>query len=310
MIRYVFKRLLMLIPTLLAVSFIVYFIVDLAPGDDLDVKYGSEISKEELDAIREKMGYNDNVVIRYFRYMGRMLRGDLGVSSQSGESVFKLYMNKLPNTARLTLWGIAVSLIIAIPLGILAALKQNTWIDALCTIIGLAGISLPCFCTGLFLILLFASKPDSLLPSYGADYWYSIILPAITVGLSGAGLILRTTRSSMLEVIRQDYLRTARAKGVNERTIILKHALRNALIPIITVAGNSIAVNIGGAVITETVFAWPGVGRMIIGAIGARDINLVTGGIIMTTMISSILTLLVDIIYGFVDPRIKARYTK
>ena len=309
MFRYVVKRLLMLIPILLAVSFIVYFIVDLAPGDDLDVKYGSEITAEELEAIREELGYNDPLIVRYFRYMAGFLRGDLGVSAQSGEPVFKLYMEKFPYTLKLTIWGMVVTLVLAIPLGILAALKQNTWIDTTCTIIGLAGISLPCFASGILLILIFSHRLD-LLPSFGAEHWYSYILPAITVGLSSAGLMLRTTRSSMLEVIRQDYLRTARAKGVSEKDVIWKHALKNALIPIITVAGNSISVHIGGAVVTETVFAWPGVGRLIINAIGGRDINLVTGGIIMTTAVSSIITLLVDILYGFVDPRIKARYTK
>ncbi len=307
--RYVIKRLLMLIPILLAVSFVVYFVVDLAPGDDLDVKYGSEISKEKLDQMREELGYNDPMIIRYFRYMGGMVRGDLGVSAQNSQPVFQLYIEKLPYTMRLTLWSLFISILLALPLGILAALKQNTWIDTLCTIVGLAGISLPCFCTGLMLILLFSHRLHWL-PSTGAKYWYSLILPAVTVGLSGAGLLLRTTRSSMLEVIRQDYLMTARAKGVSERDIIMKHALRNALIPIITVAGNTFAVNIGGAVVTETVFGWPGVGRMIINAIGARDINLVTGGIIMTTMIASAFTLLVDLLYGFIDPRIKARYAK
>ena len=309
MLRYVLKRLLMLIPILIAVSFIVYFIVDLSPADALDVKYGSEISTEELEKIRDDLGYNDPLLVRYFRYMKGLVQGDLGVSSQSGDSVFILYMEKLPNTIKLTLWSMFVSLVIAIPLGIIAALRQNTWIDTLCTIVGLAGISLPCFCTGLMLILLFSEKLNWL-PSFGAEHWYSLIMPAITVGLSGAGLILRTTRSSMLEVIRQDYLRTGRAKGVSEKNIIMKHALKNALIPIVTVAGNSVAINIGGAVVTETIFAWPGVGRMIINAIGARDIVLVTGSIIMTTMLSSIITLLVDILYGFIDPRIKGRYAK
>lgn len=309
MIRYVFKRLLMLIPILLAVSFIVYFIVDLAPADEVDVQYGSELSQEEKDLIREERGLNDPFIVRYLRYMGNMLRGDLGTSSSSGDSVFALYMAKLPNTLKLTFIGIIVSLVVAIPLGVLAALKQNSWVDALCTIIGLAGISLPCFCTGLVFILLFSHKLNWL-PSFGAEHWYSVILPALTLGLQNAGLILRTTRSSMLEVIRQDYLRTARAKGVSERSVILRHALKNALIPILTVIGTNIAVNIGGAVVTETVFAWPGVGRMIINGIGQRDTALVTGFIIMTTMISSCIILAVDIIYGFVDPRIRARYAK
>lgn len=309
MLRYVIKRLLLLIPTLIAVSFIVYFIVDLAPADDLDVKYGKEVSAEQLEAMREELGYNDPLVIRYGRYMANLLKGDLGVSARSGEPVLDLYLAKLPSTIRLTVWSVLISIVLALPLGILAALKQNTWIDASCTVLGLAGLSLPCFCTGLALILLFSVKLQ-ILPSYGDQYWYSIIMPAFTVGLSGVGLLLRTTRSSMLEVIRQDYLRTARAKGVSERSVILKHALKNALIPIITIAGESFAINLGGAVVTETVFAWPGVGRMIINAIGDRDITLVTGSLIITTMLASIITLLVDIIYGFVDPRIKARYAK
>lgn len=309
MLRYVLKRLLLLIPTLIAVSFIVYFIVDLAPADDLDVKYGSEVSAEQLEAMREELGYNDPLIVRYGRYMANLLKGDLGVSARSGEPVLDLYLEKLPSTIRLTIWSVLISIVLALPLGILAALKQNTWIDASCTVLGLAGLSLPCFCTGLALILLF-SVQLKLLPSYGDQYWYSIIMPAFTVGLSGVGLLLRTTRSSMLEVIRQDYLRTARAKGVSEKSVIFKHALKNALIPIITIAGESFAINLGGAVVTETVFAWPGVGRMIINAIGDRDITLVTGSLIITTMLASIITLLVDIIYGFVDPRIKARYAK
>ena len=309
MVRYVVKRLLMLIPILLAVSFIVYFIVDLAPADEVDVQYGSELTVEEKDAIREERGLNDPFIVRYGRYLVKMLQGDLGVSSASGEPVFDLYMEKVPNTLSLTLVSIVVSLLISIPLGVLAALKQNSWIDATCTVIGLAGISLPCFCTGLVLILLFSHRLNWL-PSFGAEHWYSVILPAMTVGLQNTGLILRTTRSSMLEVIRADYLRTARAKGVSEKSVIMKHALKNAMIPILTVIGTNMAVNIGGAVVTETVFAWPGVGRMIINGIGQRDTNLVTGFIIMTTMISSVIILLVDIIYGFVDPRIKARYTK
>lgn len=309
MYRFILKRILLLIPTLIAVSFVVYFIIDLSPADAVDVQYGNELTIEEKDEIREERGLNDPFLARYFRYMKGFVRGDMGVSYVSGESVFKLYIQKLPNTIKLTLTSIVLSLLIAIPLGVKAALNQNTWVDASSTALGLLGISLPTFATALLLILLFSLKLE-LLPSFGNEHWYSIILPAFTLAVHNAGLLLRTTRSSMLEVIRQDFVRTARTKGVPEKTVIRKHAFRNALIPIIAVAGTNIAINIGGAVIMETVFAWPGVGRMIITGIGTRDIDLVTGSIILTTMLSSSIILLTDIAYGFVDPRIKARYAR
>ena len=308
MFRYILKRCLLLIPVLLAVSFIVYFIIDLTPGDTVDAQY-PDLSAAEKEEMREKLGLDDPVVIRYARYMVGLLHGDMGESATYHAPVLEVYLKRLPNTLGLAFWGILVAIVISIPLGILAAQKQNSWIDSGSMMFGLLGLSIPNFWQGLMLIILF-SQILGLLPSFGNETWKSYILPAITIGTGQAALMIRTTRPSMLEVIRQDYLRTARAKGVSEHRVIYHHALRNALIPIITVAGSQFSVSLGGAVVTESVFAWPGVGRLIIDSINTRDELMVVGSIMLTTMLSSIVILCIDILYSFVDPRIKARYSK
>jgi peptide/nickel transport system permease protein len=309
MIRYTIRRLLMLIPILIAVSLVVYFIVDLAPGDVVDVIAPDDASPEDKELLREMMGLNDPFIIRYARYMQGLMRGDLGKSYVNNRDVFEVYFSRLPNTLLLALAGAFVAVLIAVPLGVVSAMHRGSWKDAISMIFGLLGLSMPNFWLGLLLIIFFSLKLG-LFPSYGSEGWSSIVLPAITVGTAQAALVMRTTRSSMLEVVRQDYLRTARAKGVPERTVIYKHALRNALIPIVTVMGTQLGVSLGGAVFTETVFAWPGVGRLVVDAINSRDIPMVTGCLILTTMLASFLILLVDIAYAFIDPRIKARYTK
>jgi len=309
MYRYIIRRILLLIPIIIAVSFVVYFIVDLAPGDEIDAIYGNELSAERKDELREELGYNDPLVVRYARYMGNVLKGDMGTSTFFHKPVMELYFNRFPATLQLAFWGILVALLIAIPLGITAAIHQNTLIDTSSTVLGLWGMSMPSFWFGLMLIILFALK-IGWLPPFGNEGWSSIILPALTVGVEQAALLIRTTRSSMLEVIRQDYLRTARAKGVNERRVIYHHALRNALIPIITAAGIHLGVALGGSIVVESVFAWPGVGKLTIDAFYFRDTTLVVGCLILTTAFSSVLMMVVDIIYAFVDPRIKARYTR
>ncbi len=309
MYRYVIKRVLLLIPIIIAVSFLVYFIVDLAPGDSIDAIYGNELTVEEKNELREELGYNDPFIVRYARYMGSLLKGDMGTSSYLNQPVIDLYLNRFPATLLLAFWGIFVAILIAIPLGITAAVNQNTFLDSASMVLGLLGMSMPNFWFGLMLIILFSLKLG-LLPSFGNEKWSSIILPAVTIGVGQAALLLRTTRSSMLEVIRQDYVRTARAKGVNERSVIYNHALKNALIPIITAAGTQLGITLGGSVVVENVFAWPGVGKLTIDAFNARDTTLVVGCLILTTAFSSILMMLVDIIYAFVDPRIKARYSE
>ncbi len=306
--KYIFKRILMLIPILLAVSFVVYFVVDLAPGDIVDIMAADDMSAEVKEQIREEMGLNDPLLIRYSRYMSGLLRGDLGQSYSTNQNIFEIYMQRLPQTLKLALAASVVAIFMSIPLGIIAAVHQNSWKDTFSMIFGLLGLSIPNFWLGLMLIIAFALTLGWF-PSIGNEGFRSIVLPAITLGTGHAALLTRTTRSCMLEVIRQDYLRTARAKGVSEGKVIRKHALKNALIPIITVMGTQLGLALGGAVLTETVFAWPGVGRLVVDAINARDIPMVTGCIIMTTMLSSVLILLVDIAYAFVDPRVKARYS-
>lgn len=309
MYKYVIKRLILLIPIMLAVSFIVFYIVDLAPGDVVDIIAGLDVSESDKQIMRIELGLNKPLLIRYFHYMFGLLRGDLGISYVTNRDVFDIYMSRLPATLKLATAGTVVALLIAIPLGINAAVHQNTWRDSGSMVIGLLGLSIPTFWLGLLMIILFSLKLGWF-PSIGDTTPLSIVLPAITVGSGQAALTMRTTRSSMLEVIRQDYLRTARAKGVSEKVVINKHAFRNALIPILTVIGTQFGVAMGGAVMTETVFAWPGIGRLLVDSISNRDTQMVTGAIILTTMLSSIIILIIDIAYAFVDPRIKARYTK
>ena len=307
--RYILKRLLMLIPVLLGVVFIIFFIMDLAPGDPVYMVAGDQATPEELDALREKLGLSGNLITRYVRYVGKMMHGDFGTSYVSKRDVFKTYMERLPNTLRLASLTMFFAILISIPLGIIAAVHHNSMKDTLSMILSLLGLSMPNFWLGLLLILVF-SLHLGWFPSGGYSGFRSAILPALTVGTGLAALMTRTTRSSMLDVIQQDYLRTARAKGVSERKVINRHALSNALIPIITVFGIQFSNVLGGSVLAETVFSWPGVGRLVVDAINQRDIPTVTGALVMTTMLVSIVNLLVDIIYAYVDPRIKAQYTK
>ena len=307
--RYILKRLLMLIPVLLAVAFVIYAIMNVAEGDPVYSVAGADATEEQLAALREEMGLNGSLIERYFRYIGNLLKGDLGISYVSKQDVMKIYLQRLPNTLKLASMTMIFATLIALPLGIIAAVNQNSWIDTLSMVLALIGLSMPNFWLGLLLIILFSLKLGWF-PSGGNEGFKSIILPAFTVGAGLAALLTRTTRSSMLDVIRQDYLRTARAKGVPEKTIIRKHALRNALIPIITIFGVQFSNVLGGSVLAETVFAWPGVGRLVVDAIDQRDIPTVTGALVMTTMLVTIVNLLIDIVYAFVDPRIKAKYSK
>ena len=307
--RYIIKRLLMLIPVLLGVAFIIFAIMNVAEGDPVYQVAGPDATEEQLDALREEMGLNGSLIERYFRYILNLLRGDLGTSYVSKMDVMQLYMQRLPNTLKLASLAMFVAVIISVPLGIVAAVNQNSWKDTLAMILALLGLSMPNFWLGLLLMLLFSLKLGWF-PSGGAEGFRSVVLPAVTVGVGLAALLTRTTRSSMLDVLRQDYLRTARAKGVSERKVVYHHALRNAWIPIITIFCVQFSNVLGGSVLAETVFAWPGVGRLVVDAIDQRDIPTVTGALIMTTMLVTIVNLVVDIVYAYVDPRIKAQYTK
>ena len=307
--RYIRKRILMLIPVIIGVSFLIYFIMDLAPGDVISQLAPDNATTEQIEMLRHQYGYDRSVFYRYMMYMAGLVKGDLGTSYLTGKPVWEMFIQRLPATLALSLGAIIVSMIISIPLGVFSAIHNGSLGDNAAMVVALLGLSMPNFWLGLLLIIAF-SLQLGLFPSGGMDGIRSVILPAITIGTGYTAIMTRTTRSSMLDVIRQDYLRTARAKGVPEKVVIRKHALKNALIPIITVIGTQMAACIGGSVLTETVFAWPGVGRLIIDSVNQRDVPAVTGSIIMTTILISILLLVIDLLYACVDPRIKAQYSK
>lgn len=309
MLRYVVKRILSLIPIVLCVSFLVFFMMNLAPGSVIDI-LGSDYTAEQKEELAHELGYDRSVFYRYGLYMKDLLRGDLGDSYIYKTPVLALYMSRLPATLKLAFAEVAIAVIISIPLGIYAAMHAGSVSDNICSAIALFGVSMPRFWLGLMLIILFSLELKLLPSGTDSDGIKSLILPAVTVASSLLAIITRTTRSSMLDVLKNDYLDTARAKGISEKTVILKHAFRNALIPIITVFGTQMGACLAGAVVTETVFTWPGIGRLTIDALNQRDTITVTGCIILTTVMISILMLIVDLLYALVDPRIKAMYSK
>ena len=305
--KFIAKRLVSMIPVLLGVTLIIYLIMSMAPGDPAKVILGEQATPEQIAELREEMGLNDPVLVQYGRYISGLVRGDMGESYNSGLPCQVEIFARFPNTLRLATVAVTISVILALPLGVLAAVKQNTLFDGISMVIALIGISMPVFWLGLLLILAF-SLNLGWFPSSGSEGLKSMVLPAITLGFNHMASIARITRSSMLEVIRQDYIRTARAKGVSEKNVITKHALKNALIPTITVVGLQIGAMLGGSVMTESVFAWPGIGRLMVQSINKRDIPMVLGWVIMFSVSFSIINLIVDILYGFVDPRIKSQY--
>lgn len=309
MLRYIIRRFLMMLPVLLAVSFVVYFLMDLAPGDIVSMMAPQDATEAEIEMMREEMGLSGTLPERYFRYMKNLVKGDLGMSLSMKRPVRDVFFERFPATLKLAFGSIVVAMIISIPLGIAAATHHRSWLDGASMVTAMLGLSMPSFWLGLLLIILFSLKLGWF-PSGGSSGILSIFLPALTLGAGQAGNLTRITRSSMLEVIRQDYLRTARAKGVSEHKVIYKHALKNALIPIITIFGSTLGNALGGAVAIETVFSWPGVGRLTVSAINNRDMTLATGCIIMFTIFLTLTMLLVDIAYAYADPRIKAQYSK
>lgn len=310
MYRYILKRLILLIPVLIGVSLIVFILVSLAPGDAVTATFGgSDLSAEEKEELREYYGLNDNVFVQYFRYMKDFVRGDMGYSIAFKEQVSVLYFQRFPATLALAGMSVLFALIFAIPLGILSALKADTLADNAITVVALFGISMPMFWIGLIMILFFSLRLGWF-PASEFKGFRSLILPGLTGGIMFMGALMRQTRSSMLDCLNADYLRTARSKGVSKRNVVTVHAFRNALIPIVTTAGAQLGILLGGSAVTEAVFNWPGVGRLIVNAINNMDTTLICGCVIMQTIMISVVLLLVDILYAFIDPRIKAKYAR
>ena len=297
-----------MIPVILVTSLLIYFAMSLTGGDPAVFLAPENATDAQIQQIRVDLGLTESFPIRYLKYMAGMLHGDLGTSYVTKRDVFRTFIERLPNTMQLAGASVLIATLIALPLGIYTAIHENTWKDTLGMIFALFGVSMPNFWLGLMLIIVFSLKLKWF-PSGGKSGPLSLVLPALTVGLGLAALITRTTRSSMLDVIRQDYIRTARAKGCSEKRVIRRHALPNALIPIITVIGMQLSNVMTGSVLAESVFSWPGIGRLIFESISKRDTPMVTGSIIMCSMLMVLINLLVDIVYAFFDPRIKAQYT-
>ena len=307
--KYILKRLIALIPVIAGVILIVYLILNFAPGDPAQIALGDEATPEMIHQWREAHGLNDPLLVRYFRYLFGVFRGDFGNSLLRAQSpVVDEIMARFPYTVMLSVASIFITFLLAFPLGILAAVKQNTLFDRVSMFVSLIGVSMPVFWMGMLLLLWF-SLGLGWFPSFGADTARAVVLPAVSLGFGAMASMARTTRSSMLEVIRQDYIRTARAKGLAYGTVVRKHAIRNSLIPTLTIAGIQIGNLLTGTVIVETVFAWPGIVRLMIQSILSRDFPMVLGCMVLFTLTFSIINLVVDLAYAYVDPRIRAQYS-
>lgn len=307
MLKYILKRLLLLIPVIIGISFIIFSIMQLTPGDPAREILGETATQEAVDALREEMGLNDPFLLQYGRYMWNAIRGDFGTSYQTGQSVIKQILERFPTTIYLAIGATLAAILIGIPVGLISAVKQYSIIDDVSTIFSMVLTAVPNFWLGLVLMLTLSLKLKWF-PAYGATSLKHFVLPWITLSCMTLAVLIRMTRSSMLEVIRQDYIRTARAKGAKERRIVFHHALRNALLPVITVIGTQLSVQLGGAIIVETVFSIPGLGTMIISGIKTKDIPVVIGGVMFIALVGGLVNLLVDILYAYIDPRLKSRY--
>lgn len=306
--RYILKRLLWMIPVVLGVTILIFSLMYIVPGDPALIVGGDGLTEAEYNEVREDLGLNDPFIVQLGRYMYNLfIKLDFGESYTTGKSITDELLMRLPYTLIVGASGMILSLAIGIPLGVIAAVYRNGWGDRISMIIALLGVSLPQFWTALLLVILFAVKLGWL-PAQGIDTWTCYIMPAVALSFGGIAGQARQSRSSMLEVIRADYVTTARSKGLTEREVIVNHALPNALMPIITLAGSQLAHIFGGQVALETIFSIPGIGSYLVNAINKRDYPVIQGSVILLAIVFSLVMLLVDLVYGFVDPRIKAQF--
>lgn len=331
---YVFKRLIQIIPVFIGITLIVFLIMHLTPGDPVEIMMGkgSVVSAEEIERLRHELGLDRPLVVQYFSFLSGVLHGNFGKSIIQRASVMRLIGNRLPATFELTLLSIVISLVIAIPVGVISSVKRYSLLDNASTVSALVGVSMPSFWLGLLLIIIFSVK-FKVLPvmgrtSYGyglepitnfllidavitgnwaalGDVIRHLLMPAITLGSYMAALTMRVTRSSMLEVLSQDYIRTAWSKGLSQKVVILKHALRNALVPTVTVVALNIGILLGGNMIVESVFGWPGLGRLVINAIYTRDYPLVQGAVLVYALTYVMMNFIADLLYTVLNPRVR-----
>jgi len=301
---FILKRLIQAIPVLFLVTIIVFSMMFILPGCPARTMLGEEASPEEVANLRRAMGLDRPVVVQYVEWVGNLLQGDFGRSLQDGRQVFPTLITRLPATIELLIASLIVSFAIGIPIGIISSLRRNKPSDIFGRIFALLGISMPNFWVGLMLILVF-SYHLQWLPATGRGTIANLILPALALGTASAGLITRLMRSTMLEVIGLDYIRTARAKGLRKSIVVYKHALKNALLPVLTVVGLQMGYGLGGSVITETVFAYPGIGRFAYQRLMQRDFPMIMGNLLLFAIMFIVINIIIDILYGFLDPRIR-----
>ncbi|MBS6610490.1 MULTISPECIES: ABC transporter permease [Peptoniphilus] len=308
MTKYILKRLLILIPTLLGVSFIVFLLLYLSPGDAALAVAGPDATKEAVDAIRESLGLNRPFIVQYGSYLKNLIfHFDLGTSYQSGKSVSEALLRVFPTTMKLAGGSLVIAIVFGITFGIIAALKKNTIVDSIITTVGMIGLAMPIFWSGLLLIIIFSTKLR-VLPASGFSSIKHMILPWIALGFQSSAVIMRMTRSAMLDVLDKDYIRTSKAKGLKKSKIIFVHALKNAMIPVITTIGLQAGGLLGGSILTETIFSIPGIGRLMVESIKTRDYPTILGAIMLIAIVYSLISIVVDILYGFINPRIKSEY--
>ena len=304
MIQYAVRRLLISVPSIFGVLIVVFFMVRLAPGDPAVFLAGEFAPPATIEALRQRFGLDQPLHVQFGLYLGSLAQGDLGRSTRTQRLVVNDLRQFFPNTIELALGAIVVAMLIGIPAGVLAALRQNTWVDLVVTMGALVGVSMPVFWFGLVAMLYF-SVQLGWFPVAGRGTWAHLVLPVVSLGLGSMAIIARMTRSSMLEVLSLDYVRTARAKGLRQGRVVVKHAFRNALVPVVTIGGLQFGQLMSGAVLTETVFAWPGIGRLLVDSIQARDYPVVQASVLLIAVTFILINIAVDLIYGFVDPRIR-----
>jgi peptide/nickel transport system permease protein len=309
MFSYILKRLLMIVPVVLGVTFIIFTVMNFTPGDPAIMILGEGAKPEEYAALREEMGLNDNFFVRYSRYVLNAAQGDFGRSYRTNIPVFQEIVTRLPYTLHLAVVSTLIAVTLGLPLGVFSAVKQYTLGDNVALGASLILTSMPAFWFAMMMVLFFSLRMKWL-PSLGADSWKHFILPAIATSANTMASLLRMTRSTMLEVVRQDYIRTARAKGAKESRVIFGHALRNALLPVVTVIGVNFGIALGGAIVIEQVFAIPGLGQLMVNSIREKDTPMVIAAVLFAAIIASLINLLVDIVYVYIDPRLKSKYMR
>nr|WP_321023794.1 ABC transporter permease [Clostridium neonatale] len=304
MSKYILKRILISIPVLIGVIFIIFIMLNVVPGDPITLMMGEHIKPDLIEQFRVRMGLDDPVIVRFFKYIINAIQGDLGMSYKLKRDVTDLIKDAFPNTVKLALFAAVIAWIVGIPAGIISAIKQNTIIDRLFMSVSLFGVSMPVFWGALLLQYVFAYKLK-VFPVSGYKTWMHLALPAIVLGWSSAGTIARLARSSLLEIMQNDFIRTARAKGASESIVVVGHALKNALLPVVTMMAIQISSLLSGAVITESIFSIPGIGRLAVDAISNRDMPLLQGTVLFTTVLIIGGNLVADILYSVIDPRIR-----